>query len=151
MTRCQKVLTRFSLILLAVVPAYCQRGTLGLDIGQTSDKFSNLSSVNGLEFGVDGRVIVLKENPKSGRPAIAAGGEIRFPTDTGNHAREYGIFGGPEFKVRNLTIGFHVQVRKVTMPNSTVDNQVFARDSMRLLELPLVIKYNFGPGKKAFI
>ena len=151
MTRCQKVLTRFCLILLAVVPAYCQRGTLGIDVGQTSDKFSNLTPVTGLEVDLEGRLVVLTANPKSGRPAIAAGGEMRFPTDTGNHAREYAIFGGPEFQVRNLTIGFHAQIRKIILPTSTVDNQVFARDSMQLLELPIFVKYKFGPGKKAFI
>jgi len=151
MTRCQKVLTRFCLILLAVVPAYCQRGTLGIDIGQTSDKFASLPSVNGLEFDLEGRLVVLKANPKTGRPAIAAGGEMRFPTDTGNHAREYAIFGGPEFQVRNLTIGLHAQIRKIILPTSTVDNQIFARDTMELLELPIVLKYNFGPAKRAFV
>lgn len=151
MTRCQKVLTRFCVILLAVVPAYCQRGTLGIDVGQTSDKFANVPAVNGAEVDLEGRLVVLKANPKSGRPAIAAGGELRFPTDTGNHAREYALFGGPEFQVHNLTIGVHAQIRKIILPISTVDNQVFARDTMELLELPIVLKYNFGPGKRAFI
>ncbi len=151
MTRCQKLLTRFGLILLAVVPAYCQRGTIGLDVGQTTDKFADLPSVSGLEFDLEGRLIVLRSNPKTGRPAIAAGGELRFPTDTGNHAREYALFGGPEFQVRNLTIGIHAQVRKIILPTSTVDNQVFARDALELIEIPIVLKYNFGPGKKAFI
>src|SRR5215475_3237861 len=135
MTRCQTVLTRFCILLLAVVPAYCQRGTIGIDIGQTSDKFDSLSSVSGLEFGADGQIVVLRSNQKSGRPALVAGGEIRLPTDTGNHAREYAFFGGPEFHPRNFTIGFHVQLRQINLPASTVDNQVFARDRMRLLEL----------------
>ena len=151
MTRCQKVLTRFCLIFLAVVPAYCQRGTIGIDIGQTSDKFAALSPVNGLEVGVDGRLVILQANQKSGRPALAVGGEIRIPTDAGNHAREYAFFGGPEFHPGNFTIGFHVQLRQINLPTATVDNQVFARDRMRLLEIPLVIKYNFGPGKRAFV
>lgn len=151
MTRCQSLLTRFCMILLAVVPAYCQRGTIGIDIGQTSDKFDSLPSASGLEVGVDGQIVVLRSNQKTGRPALTAGGEIRLPTDTGNHAREYAVFGGPEFHLRDFTIGFHVQLRQVDLPPSTVDNQVFARDRMRLLELPLVIKYNFGPEKRAFI
>jgi len=151
MTRCQAVLTRFCMILLAVVPAYCQRGTIGIDIGQTSDKFDSLSSESGLVFGVDGQIVVLQANEKSGRPALTVGGEIRDPTDTGNHAREYAFFGGPEFHPRNFTIGLHVQLRQIDLPPSTVDNQVFARDRMRLLEIPLVIKYNFGKSKGAFI
>jgi len=133
MTRCQTVLTRFCIILLAVVPAYCQRGTIGINIGQTSDKFDSLSSVSGLEFGVDGQLVVLRANQKSGRPALVAGGEIRDPTDTGNHAREYALFVGPEFHPRSFTIGFHVQIRKIVLPPSTVDNQFFVRDSLRLL------------------
>ena len=151
MTRCQTVLTRFCIILLAVVPAYCQRGTIGIDIGQTSDKFDSLPNNSGLEFGVDGQIIVLQANQKSGRPALVAGGEIRDPTNTGNHAREYAVFGGPEFHPRDFTVGFHLQIRKIVLPPSTVDNQVFARDSLRLLEIPLLIKYKFGPDKRVFI
>jgi hypothetical protein len=145
------LLVSVSLILLAVVPAYCQRGTFGIDIGNTADKFSSLPSVNGLEFGIDGKLAVFQANPKTGRPAIVAGGEIRLPTDTGNHAREYAIFGGPEFNARNFVFGFHAQIRKIVLPPSTVDNQVFVRDSMELLELPIIIKYKFGPSKRLSI
>jgi hypothetical protein len=45
----------------------------------------------------------------------------------------------------------HAQIRKIVLPPANVDNQVFARDSLRLLELPIVIKYKFGPAKKAFV
>lgn len=145
------LLVRICLVLLAVVPAYCQRGTLGIDIGNTSDKFGSLSTVNGLEFGIDGKAAVFQANPKTGRPAIVAGGEIRLPTDTGNHAREYAIFGGPEFNAGNFVFGLHVQIRKIVLPPSTVDNQVFVRDTMELLELPIVIKYKFGPSKRLSI
>ena len=107
MKHCNALLVRICLILLAVVPAYCQRGALGVDIGNTSDKFSSLPAVNGLEFAIDGKVAVLQANPKTGRPAIVAGGEIRLPTDTGNHAREYAIFGGPEFNAHNIVFGVH--------------------------------------------
>jgi len=151
MKRCKTLMVRVCLFLLAAVPAYCQRGTFGIDVGDTSDKFANLPTVNGLAFGIDGQIAVLQSNPKTGRPAIVAGGEVRLPTDTANHAREYAFFGGPEFKVRNFTIGVHAQIRKIVLPTATVDNQVFARDSMELLELPLVIKYRFGSGKKTFI
>src|SRR5580765_4629320 len=40
--RCCKSLVRVWLFLLAVVPAYCQRGTFGIDIGNTSDTFAGL-------------------------------------------------------------------------------------------------------------
>ncbi len=151
MKRCKTLITRSFFVLLAVVPAYCQRGTFGIDVGQTSDKFAALSPVTGLEFDIDGQLTVLRANEKSGRPAIAAGGEVRLPTDTGNHAREYAIFGGPEFHARNITIGVHAQLRKIVLPNADVNNQIFVRDSLRLLELPVVIKYNFGPGRRAFV
>jgi len=150
MRRC-KTLVRVWLLFVTAVPAYCQRGTLGIDVGQTSDKFAALSPVTGLEFDIDGQITVIRSNQKSGRPAIVAGGEVRFPTDTGNHAREYAIFGGPQFRVRDFTIGVNAQIRKIVMPTATVDNQVFPRNTMELLELPIVIKYNFGPSKRAFI
>ena len=105
MKHCQALLVRICLVLLAVVPAYCQRGTFGIDIGNTADTFGSLPTVNGLEFGIDGKLAVLQANPKTGRPAIVAGGEIRLPTDTGNHAREYAIFGGPEFNAHNFVFG----------------------------------------------
>lgn len=151
MKRCKTLLVCVCLFLLAAVPAYCQRGTFGIDVGQTSDKFDSLPAVNGLVFDIDGKVTVFQNNPKSGRPAIVAGGEIRMPSDTGNHAREYAVFGGLAFPVRNLTLGFDVQVRKIVLPTAVVDNQIFARDSMRLLETPLDIKYVFGNSKRAFI
>ena len=148
MKRCKTHLVRVCVFLLASVPAYCQRGTLGIDIGQTSDKFAALSSVNGLVVGIDGQLTVLR---KQNGPSVVAGGEIRVPNDTGNHAREYALFGGPRFQVRDLSVGFNVQVRKIVLPTANVNNQIFARDSMELLEIPLVLKYNFGPEKRAFI
>ena len=149
MKRCKTHLVRMCVFLLAAVPAYCQRGTLGIDIGQTSDKFDTLSSVNGLEFGVDGKVTVLKATPK--RPSIVAGGEILLPKDSGNHAREYALYGGPRFQVRDLSIGFNAQVRRINLPTAFVDNQFFNRYGLGMLEIPLVIKYNFLSSKRAYI
>jgi len=151
MKRCKTHLVRVCVFVLASVPAYCQRGTFGIDIGQTSDKFDSLSSVSGLEFGIDGQLTVLHSNAKQSRPSIVAGGEIRLPSDTANHAREYALFGGPRFKARDLSIGFNVQVRKIILPTSVVNNQFFARDDMELLELPLVLRYNFLSNKHAWI
>ena len=151
MKRCKTHLVRVCLLLLAAVPAYCQRGTLGIDVGQTSDKFGALPSVNGFEFGIDGQVTVLKGNAKQNGPSVVAGGEIRLPSDTGNHAKEYALFGGPRFQARDFSIGFNVQVRRIFLPTANVDNQFFPRDRMDLLELPLVLKYNFWTEKRAFI
>jgi len=92
------------LMVLAAVPAYCQRGTFGIDVGQSSDKFGALPSVSGLVVGIDGEIAVLKANKKEGGASIVAGGEIRLPSDTQNHAKELAIFGGPAFQYRNLTI-----------------------------------------------
>jgi len=148
MKRCKTHLVRVCLVVLVSVPAYCQRGTFGIDIGQTSDKFDSLSSVSGLEFGIDGQMTVLKSNAKQGGPSLVAGGEIRLPNDTANHAREYALFAGPRFKARDLSIGFNVQVRKIVLPTSLVNNQFFPRDDMELLELPLVLRYNFLRNKR---
>ena len=139
------------LVFLAVVPAYGQRATLGVDIGETTDKFGALPAVTGSVFDINGQVTVLNANEKTGRPAIVAGGEIILPDDTGNHAREYAVFGGPAFNYHDFTFEVVAQIRKIVLPVATVDDQIFARDSLRLLEIPLTIRYNLGPGKHAFI
>lgn len=149
MKRCKTHLVRVCVFLLAAVPAYCQRGTFGIDVGQTSDKFDTLSSVNGVEVGIDGQLTILKETAK--RPRIVAGGEILLPTDTGNHAKEYAVFGGPHFQVHDLSIGFNAQLRRITLPTAFVDNQFFNRYGLTMLEIPLVLKYNFLTDKRAFI
>jgi hypothetical protein len=154
MKRCKTHVVRVCLFLLATVPAYCQRGTLGIDVGQTSDKFGALPSVNGLEFDVDGQITVIKGKQKNGSPSIVAGGEVRLPTDTGNHAKEYAVFGGPMFQYHKLTFGVEAQVHKIILPTQSFDNQFFVRDTMELLELPVVLRYTFGtPGaaRHAFI
>jgi hypothetical protein len=151
MKRCKSHLVRVLLFLLAAVPAYCQRGTFGVDAGQTSDKFGALPTTTGVELDIDGQLTVIQANQKQGGASIVAGGEIRLPGDTSNHAKEYAVFGGPRFRVRDLTIGVNAQVRKIYLPPSTVNGQFFVRDKMELLELPIVIKYNFGSAKRAFI
>jgi hypothetical protein len=152
MKLCKMQAVRVCLFLLAAVPAYCQRGTFGIDVGQTSDKFDSLSSVSGLEVGIDGQVAVFNANPKNGRPAILVGGEIRLPTDTSTHAKEYALFGGLRFPIHeNFSIGFNAQVRKIYLPAANVDNQVFVRDKLEVLEIPLVLKYKFGTSRRAFI
>ncbi|MGA2101743.1 MAG: hypothetical protein ABSG34_11600 [Candidatus Sulfotelmatobacter sp.] len=151
MRRCKTHLVQVCLFLLAAVPAYCQRGTFGVDVGQTSDKFGALSSVSGLEAEIEGQFTVLQSNLKTGRPAIVAGGEIRLPTDTQNHAKEFAVFGGPNFQFHDLSIGVDAQIRKIYLPPANVDNQVFVRDKMELLEIPVVLKYKFGSSKRAFV
>jgi len=139
------------LVILAAVPAYCQRGTFGIDVGQSSDKFGSLPAVSGLVVGIDGEITVLKANKKEGGASIVAGGEIRLPSDTGNHAKEFAIFGGPGFQYRDLSIEVHAQIRKIYLPTGNVDNQYFVRNKMEVLEIPLVLRYRFGPGKKLFV
>lgn len=151
MKRLKTHLVRVCLFLLVAVPAWCQRGTVGIDVGQTSDKFDSLSSVSGVMVGIDGQVTVLRKNDKSGRPSIDVGGEIRLPTDTNNHAKEYALFGGPRFQTHDLSIGFNLQVRKIVLPTAFVDNQFFNRYTLQLLETPLVLKYNFLTSKRAFV
>jgi hypothetical protein len=151
MKRCKTHLVRVCLLILVAVPAWSQRGSLGISVGDSSDKFGALSRVNGLEVGVDGQLTILNENPKSGRPTIVVGGEIRLPSDTANHAKEYALFGGPRFHVRDLSIGFNVQVHRIILPTEFVDNQFFSRYTLNLLETPLVLRYNFGTDKRVFI
>ena len=151
MKLCKTHLVRVCLFLLAAAPAYCQRSTFGIDVGQTSDKFGGLSSKSGLEADIEGQVTILHSNPKKGGASIVAGGEIRLPTDTANHAKEFAVFGGPRFHAGNLWFGVDAQIRKIYLPTANVDNQIFVRDKMELLELPVVIRYDFGSAKRAFV
>lgn len=152
MKRCTTLAVGVCLIIVAVGSAHAQqRGYLGIDFGYTSDKFDSLPTANGVGVGVDGQIAVLKSNPKKGTPDIVAGGEILLPGDTQKHAKEFAVFGGPEFPFHNFTFGFHAQVRKIYLPPSTVDNQNFVRDKMELLEIPIVVRYTFGPAKRAFV
>ena len=151
MRRCKTHLVCVCLLFVAAVPLYAQSGELGVGLGETTDKFDALPSSTGLVFIVEGKVVVLKANEKTGRPNIVAGGDIRVPSDTGHHSNEFAIFGGPEFQYRNFTFGVHAQIRKIYQPSSIVDNQFFVRDKMELLELPVVVKYVFGPDKHYFV
>ena len=142
------------LILLAIVPAYGQgqRGNLGIDFGQTSDKFGALSRSTAGVGDVNGLLVVRQGKEKDGSPSIVAGGDVRFPSDTRNHANEFALFGGVMFRFnKSFSAGFHVQVHKLLVPPSTVDNQVFNRNNMELLELPIVLEYKFGPNKHFFL
>jgi hypothetical protein len=88
---------------------------------------------------------------KDGFPNIVLGGEVDAPTDTNTHAREYAVFGGPIFPVGNFSAGFYAEIRKIVLPPAVEDNQSFARFNMELLEIPLVLKYKFGPERRAFV
>ena len=135
---------------LATVPAYCQRGTLDLNVGQVSDKFGDQPVVTSAILDVNGEFTVKKPSAKNGGPSIVAGGEIRVPSDAG-HAKEFAVYGGLVFAIHNFSIGVDAEVRKILMPTAFVDGQVLNRDNMELFELPLTIKYKFGPEKRAFI
>lgn len=152
MKLCKLQMVCVSFLFLAAVPAFSQRGTLGLSGGETTDKFGPLPSQTTPEADIDGQVIVLKGNAKNDTPSLVGGGEIDLPEDTSAHASEFAGFAGPEWDFpHHLTIGFHVQARKLYLPSSTFNNQVFGRDNLLFLELPLVAKYKFGPGNKAFV
>jgi hypothetical protein len=140
------------LFVLATVPVHGQRGTLGFDVGGTSDQFGSLPSVGGSVFGLDGQAIILPGSVKEDIPNIVVGGEIILPEKTSSHATEFALFGGPEFLFpHHFTAGFHFQLRKLYMPSGTLNGVLFGRDNMWLLELPIVIGYKFGPGNHAFV
>jgi len=140
-------------VLLSTLGAFSQESSVGIDVGQVSDKFGTQSPISSVQINVNGKIAILKGNSKEGAPAIVAGGEVRIPGNTNAHAKEYAIFGGPEFHVRqnSLVFGFHVQIRKIILPTAFLNGQYFPRDTMELLELPAVLRYNFGPSKHAFI
>jgi hypothetical protein len=144
-------------LLLASTPAVAQqenlqRGNIGIDVGEVSDRFGDQPRFTDPVGDVNGELIVVRGSEKEGWPNVLAGGEIRFPTNTQNHATEFAFYGGLGFKVTNsFTAGFHVQLRKIYTPPSSIDDQTFNRDNMEFLQLPLFGEYKFGPGKNIFI
>ena len=151
MRRCKTHLVCACVLFLASVPAYCQRGTFGVDAGQTSDTFGGLAKTTSAVVDINGEVAVINFNPKTERPSVVAGGEIRVPTDGSNHAKEFALYGGVHFQFHNLIIGADGRVSKIYLPVAFVDNQFFARDKMELFELPIVLRYKFGSSKRAFV
>ena len=148
------LLILMAMVLAATIPAYSQgqRGTIGIDFGQTSDKFGGLARSTAAIGDVNGELVVLQGKEKEGSPSVVAGGEIRFPSDTSNHANEFAIFGGVKFRFSSsFSAGFHVQVHKLLVPSSTAENQIFNRNNMELLEVPLILEYKFGPSKHIFV
>jgi hypothetical protein len=140
----------FLLFSLATVPAYSQRGNVGIDVGQVSDQFAAFSPVTAGLLDVNGE-LTIKQPSKNGGPAIVAGGEVRVPSDSNDHAREWAFYGGLAFAVHgNWSIGVDGQIRRIYMPVATVGGQIFPRNNMELFQLPLVVKYKFGPAKRAF-
>jgi len=156
MRRCKTHVLGVCFGLLVAVSAYGQRVNVGIDAGETTDKYGSLPSNTSLELGLDGQITLIKGNEKKGGPSIVAGGELLFPSDSNNHPREYAIFGGPVFKGHNFTFGLNAQIRKIVQPPATesipnAGTQVLNRYTMELLEIPVTIKYVFGPGRHAFV
>ncbi|HET6178530.1 MAG TPA: hypothetical protein VFE61_16480 [Candidatus Sulfotelmatobacter sp.] len=140
------------LIFLAAVPAYCQRGTVGVDFGQTSDKFGGLTANGGFEGILEGEGIVLKSSDRDHGADVIAGGEVRFPSDTASHAKEFAVFGGVAFHFgKGFSAGFHGQVRRIYLPPTVEGTQTFYRARLSVLELPGFLEYKFGPNRHAFL
>jgi len=140
------------LFLLAAIPAYSQRATFDLNVGQVSDQFGAIPAATSPLLDINGEVTVIKPDPKKGGASIVAGGEVRVPIDATDHAKELALYGGVVFAVHHdFSIGIDAGIRKIYMPAATLDGQTFVRDNLELFQLPLVIKYKFGPAKRAFI
>ncbi len=147
--------TRFivlCLFLLTAVSALAQRGTFGVQAGETSDKFGTLPYSNAGLLGLDGDYALVQGNRKTQSPDIVIGGELRFPTSTSAHAEELAAYGGLMFHFGDhFSAGFHAQIRKFLMPTTPLPNQTFNRYNMLVLESPAVLEYRFGPENHAFI
>jgi len=141
----------FLLFLLATIPAFCQRGNVGIDVGAVSDQFANFAPVTAGLLDVNGEVKITQLSAKTNGPTIVAGGEVRVPSDDNDHAREWAFYGGLMFAVHsNWSIGFDTEIRKTYMPVAQVGDQIFPRKDMELFQLPLVVRYKFGPAKRVF-
>ncbi len=130
-----------------------QRGNLGVDFGVITDRFGASPSATTAVGIINGQGAIYQGNQKAQNPDIVAGGEIILPTGTAEHADEFAGFVGPMFHfTENFTAGFHLQVRKLDLPNGLLPSgQTFIRNNMLLLELPLVVNYKFLSEKKAFV
>jgi hypothetical protein len=142
---------------LASIPAYCQRGTIGIDVGNVADRFAGQPSVSGAIGAIDGEVIAYKSPDRDHGADIIAGGELRWPEDASNHASEQSIYGGFAFHFGDhLSAGVHIQIHRLVPPPSfagevvTNGGQVFNRDRMVFLELPGFVQYKFGPANRAY-
>jgi hypothetical protein len=152
MKLCKKQIVQVCLFLLAAIPAIAQRGTIGIDVGESSDRFGSLPRYTDPAGDVNGEVTVIPSNPKENWPDVLAGGEIRFPSDTNHHSTEIALHGGLRFHVTSsFFAGFDVGVRKIYVPPSIINSQTFIRDNMELLETPLFLEYKFGPEKHVFV
>lgn len=152
--KCSKAhLVYVCIFLLAAISAYGQqqRISLGVDAGESSDKFGAQSAVTGPVVNLNAQGIILFGNQKSGSPDLIAGGEAIFPTDTGNHAKEYNLYGGLRWHVGNFTFGFDGGIRKIVPPSAFLDNQYYNRDSMELLEIPGTVRYSFWKDRRAYV
>lgn len=130
-----------------------QRGNLGVDFGVIRDRFGATPSATTAVGIINGQGAIYQGNQKAQSPDIVVGGQIVLPTGTAQHADEFAAFVGPMFHFTpNFTAGFHAQVRKLDLPNSTLPSgQAFIRSNMLLLELPVVVNYKFLADKKAFV
>jgi len=159
MEPCKSILVRtaiFLSFLLAALPAFSQQplpveehGTVAINVGEMTDKFGAFPSVNAADFGLDGQLTLI--HAKDGGPNVVVGGELRVPSNTSTNPTEFAVFGGPHFPIGNFSIGFNAQVRKIIMPVAAVDGTTVPRFDFELLEIPVVLKYKFGPGHRAFI
>jgi hypothetical protein len=133
------------LFFLASISAYGQRGTIGLDFGETSDKSGGAAALTGAAGDLEGEVAVLQGGGKQNRPSVVAGGEIRFPVNSNQHANEFAIYGGPMFRFGGrFSAGFHAQIRKIEVPPAPLNGVTFDRLNFKLLELPFVAQYRFS-------
>jgi hypothetical protein len=137
---------------LAAISAFGQqRINLGVDAGESSDKFGAQSAVSGFVVNLNAQGIILFGNKKSGTPDVIAGGEAILPSDTRNHGKEYALYGGLRWHAGNFIFGFDAQIRKIVPPAAFLNNQYYNRDTLEFLEIPGTIRYTFGSGKRAFV
>jgi hypothetical protein len=134
------------------LPPEESRGYLGVDFGAIRDHFGPLPAATTGVGEINGEYAIYQGEARQQSPDIYLGGQVRLPTGTAQHANEFAGFVGPMFHFTDrFMAGFHVQVRRIDLPNSVYDNQTFIRNNMLLLELPLVLNYKFGADKNYFV
>lgn len=143
---------------LAAVPAYCQHGMLGISGGLTSDRYGALTRYQDGVGIIDGRGIVWKSPDKVTGADIEVGGEVRIPSNTNTHAKEFSVFGGPAFRFgEHWSVGFHAQIHwfyqppSINIPSGIIVGTTFYRPRMWILEPPGFVQYKFGADNHWFV
>ena len=155
MKPCKADLVRIGVCLLflsAVVPAFAQRGNLGVDVGASLRPVRQhpfrLQRLSRRERRIRHHKTLHQER------ILPASSPAANPRPLRHQQSRQGIRRLRRPALRSSRL--HHRRRRsgpqnLYSPPPSSDNQILNRDRIELLQIPLVLKYKFGPAKRAFI